>query len=432
MKKQLVLGMLVLLGLCWYTALSGYVGLGGKYQGAMDVASMLEKKEIYIKAIDSYKEALNFKANDFNAMYGIAKDYENLGEYDSYEKQMHAIVDALGPNEKAVDELYHYYVEKDNLTDAAKLVYSLKKQYADDALVNRLYEERKGDYTESFASYDRISSYNGRYAVCELEGKKGLIDDEGELVIAPRYDVISAPSGNEEEIAVAVDGKAYWIDKKGYKIAETDEHYEYLSSLASGLILAGKDGRYGYLNASHNPKSSFEWEDATMVYDQLGAVKKNGKWALINSKLELVTDYIYDNVIYNEWHIASVNGRIWAGNKEGYQLLDKEGKVLTKNTYDEAKVFASGQPCAVKKGEKWGFVDLDGNEVITPQYEDAQSFCKDFAPVRSRELWGLIDLNNKVTVDYQFDEMMPLNDIGATPVKRGDIWSVVRLKIYEE
>lgn len=431
MKKQLVIGMLVLLGLCWYTALSGYVGLGGKYQEAMDAAGRLEQKEIYIKAIDSYKEALSFKANDFNAMYGIAKDYENLGEYDSYERQMHAIVDAFGPDEKALNELYHYYMGKGNLTEAARLAYGLKKQYPDNELVSKFYEERKGDYTESFAAYEAISSYNGKYAICELGGKKGLIGDNGELVIAPQYEEIAAPSGNEEEIAVAVKGKAYWIDKRGYKIAETDEHYEYLSSQTSGFILARKDSRYGYLDEAHNPRSQFEWEDATMICDQIGAVKKKGKWALINSKLELVTDYIYDDVIYNEWHIASVNGRIWAGTKDGYQLLDKEGKVLTQNFYDGAKIFVSGQLCAVKKYEEWGFVDADGNEVIAPQYEDAQSFNKDFAPVKSGEAWGLIDLNNKVTIDYQFDEMMPMNDKGAVPVKREGIWSIVQLKIYE-
>lgn len=431
MKKQLVLCMLILLGLCWYTAAGTYFGAGGRYQDAMKKAEELEQKEIYIKAIDAYNEALTHKADDLDAMYGIAADYKKLEEEEEYEKQMHAIISTIGPNENILKELYQHYVDKESMDEAADLVYGLKEKYPENELVDSLYEERKGDYLEIFQTYEEISSYHGDYAIYTAGERKGLLDEEGESLITPKYTEITYPSGDNSEIAVSDGEKAFSINVDGYKVAETDEKYEYLSAVSGGCILAKRDGKYGYLDETYAVLTDFAWEDATMVYQDLGAVKKSGKWALINQDMELLTDYIYDDVIYNEWRICSVNSVVWVAKNGKYQLINAEGEVLTTNTYDDAKVFAGEEPCAVKKEDEWGFVALNGEEVIAPAYEDAEPFHMGFAPVKKQSQWGLIDLKNKVSLDYAFDDMKSLNNNGVAPVKIGDVWSLIKLKIYE-
>lgn len=432
MKKQLVMVMLVLLVFCWYVAVEDFFGAKGKYQDAMNTAYALEQKEIYIRAIDSYNEALTYKPKDLDAMYGIATDYKQLEESDEYESQMHAILQTFGPNEKILKELYQYYMDLEEISEAAELVYDLKKKFPEDELVNTLYEERKGDYTDIFRTYEGISNYIlGKYAIYQFGEKKGLIDEEGEVLIDAKYDEIGYPSGDSDYIPVIDGGKAYWINDDGYKVYETDEKYEYLASTASECTLAKKNGLYGYLDESYVEKTAFEWEDATMIYEKIGAVKKNGKWALINNEFSLVTDYIYDDVIYNEWHVCSKNAVVWVGKNGKYQLVDSNGETLTENTYDEAKCFVGTQACAVRKGDKWGFVSGTGEEIIAPQYEEAQPFHLGFAPVKLQSQWGLIDENNKLVIDYSFDEMKSLNDAGVLPVKQGDVWSLIQLKIYK-
>lgn len=432
MKKNLIICMVVLLGLCWYVTAETYLGSSGKYKEAMAQAKALEEKKIYIRAIDSYKEALSYKSSDFHAMYGIAQDYKNLKDEEAYENQMHSILINLGPNETALKELYQYYMDTNCKNDAAELVYDLKKKYPEDSLVDSLYEERKGDYEELFIGYEYISSYNEQYAIYKSGRLKGLLDQEGDIVVEAEYDEIAYPAGDRKDIAVVSENSAYYINEKGYKVDEPDEKYTYLSGIGSNSILAQKNGKYGYLDSSYREKTKFEWEDATKIYDKLGAVKKDGKWALINEKFELQTGYIYDDVLYDEWRRCSVNQVVWVNKGGKYQLVDKTGALLTENIYEDVKMFAGKQPCAVKKDGKWGFVDLTGKEVIKPAYEGADSFNKDFAPVMdSHSMWGMIDLNNKVALDYTFDELKPLNSAGIAPFQRDGIWSLLRLKIYE-
>lgn len=430
MKKKLVICMLVLLGLCWYSAVGSMMGASGNYQDAIEEAKELEAKEIYIKAIDSYEEALNYQSDDLTAMYGIATDYKLLGEEEEYEKQMHAILSAVGPNEDMIKELYKHYVDGEQMDEAAEFIYGLKDQYPENELIDSLYDERKGDYIEIYQTYEEISSYNGNYAIYTRDGKKGLLNAEGKSLIAPIYTEITYPSGENNEIAVSDGEKAFHINTDGYKVAETSEKYEYLSALASGCILAKKDGKYGYLDENYAELTPFEWEDATMVYYRLGAVKKNGKWAFINQDMELLTEYIYDDVIYNEWHVCSEGAVAWAGINGAYQLVNAEGKVVTTDTYEDAKVFAGEDPCAVKKDGRWGFVSVEGEEVIAPTYEDAESFHMGFAPVKKKSQWGLVDAEGNIVLDYSFDEIKSLNDNGVAPVKIGDIWSLIKMKIY--
>lgn len=431
MKKNLIICMAVLLVLCWYVSIGAYLGNDGKYQDAMNQAKALEEKEIYIRAIDSYKEALIYKSLDFDAMYGIAQDYKKLEEEEKYEKQMLSILSDLGPNEIVLNEIYQYYMDAGETGNAAELVYDLKEKHPEDALVDKLYEERKGDYVELFECYESISAYSEKCAVYQSGGLKGLIDLEGDILIDAKYSEIAYPAGNEEYIAVVSENTAYYLNTDGYKIDEPDEHYTYLSGIGSNCILAVKDGKYGYLDASYNPLTKFEWEDATKIYDNLGAVKKNDKWALINKDFELLTEYIYDDVVYDEWRRCSLNGVVWVSKAEGYQLVNEEGAVLTKNTYDSVKPFVSEEPCAVEKDENWGFVDKTGQEVIAPAYEGANSFNKGFAPVEDHSRWGLIDSKNKVALDYTFDNLLPLNQKGVAPFEREGVWSLIKMKIYD-
>lgn len=431
MKKQLVLIMLILLALCWYMTAETYLGNNQRYEKEMQTAKALEEKEIYITAIDHYEMAMTYKVGDFDAMYGIAQDYLKLDESDRYISQMNSIIDKFGPNEKVLSELYNYHMENECVDDAAELVYDLKKKYPENELVMKLYKERRGDYSEIFASFEEISSYMNGYAVFEQDGKKGLVNAEADVVIRPLYDDISYPSGESQFIPVQVDNKGYYINKDGYKIAEPDGGYSYFGSEASQCTLAIKKGKYGFLDTEYKEKTEFQWDDATRIVYGLGAVKKGSKWALINSEFELITDYVYDDVIRNEWRVCSYNQVVWVGKNGKYELVDATGTPLTGEKYDMAKVFVGEEPCAVLKDDLWGFVSKDGTVFIEPKYNEADSFNMGYAPVKYESVWGLIDSNSDVVIDYQFEEMKPLNENGVIPVKQQGIWTVIKMKIFK-
>ena len=57
---------------------------------------------------------------------------------------------------------------------------------------------------------------------------------------------------------------------------------------------------------------------------------------------------------------------------------------------------------AVCENGKWGFIDLQGEFVIEPQYICARSFSNGLAAVYDGNAWGFIDTDGKLAIPYQF------------------------------
>lgn len=52
-----------------------------------------------------------------------------------------------------------------------------------------------------------------------------------------------------------------------------------------------------------------------------------------------------------------------------YGFMNDDGSVFVKAMFEDAKPFKSNV-AAVKKGGKWGFIDIYGNTVIEPVYSE--------------------------------------------------------------
>ena len=50
----------------------------------------------------------------------------------------------------------------------------------------------------------------------------------------------------------------------------------------------------------------------------------------------------------------------------------------------------------VKSGDKWGYVDATGNEVIQPRFDQAYDFDQRLALVELDEKWGYVDRQGRI------------------------------------
>jgi len=57
----------------------------------------------------------------------------------------------------------------------------------------------------------------------------------------------------------------------------------------------------------------------------------------------------------------------------------------------------------VKVNGKWGFIDIVGKLIVSPQFENAEEFSEGFAPIQITGKWGYIDFAGKVVIAQQFD-----------------------------
>lgn len=429
MKKNLSIAMIVLLGLAWYITLSTWLGNETKYKNIVAEAQRLEEKGLYLDAIAQYEMAKEVKGEILFLDEAIADDYLAMGDYKEYRKKMNGIISTYGPVEKDVVKLYDFTAANYSEDSAIDLVNELYERYPDSEIVRDYYDRVKGKYVERACAFERIYDFTQEYAVYVQDGKKGLIDQDGKVVIEAVYDEIAYNGKDKGDIAVR-DGKdCFFINQQGYKTKMPEETYAAVSALSQSRIVAKKDGKYGYLDKNFNAKTEFIYEDATPFYEGVAAVKQGEKWALIDRKGELVTDFLFEEVSRNSRGICSINKMIAVRQGKDFFFINEKGERLSEQTYEEVKTFEGDDMCAVRMKGKWGFVDKNGNLNIECSYEDAKPFTNGYAAVKKNGIWGYIDKNNNMTIQPVFDDAGLMTQDGVAPVCHDTTWTLLQLKI---
>ncbi len=93
-----------------------------------------------------------------------------------------------------------------------------------------------------------------------------------------------------------------------------------------------------------------------------------------------------------------------------YGFIDKQGQIVIKPRFDDAKDFSEGL-ARVRIGDssrgKWGFIDRQGEFVIAPQFDHAENFSEGLAIVRTGDFrsgkYGFIDKNGIYVINPIFD-----------------------------
>lgn len=111
-------------------------------------------------------------------------------------------------------------------------------------------------------------------------------------------------------------------------------------------------------------------------------------------------------------------------NKWGY--LDKEGKLVISYTFDEANDFCEGY-AILQKGDKWGFIDKTGKEVIPCVYDMVEDFHEGLALVMKDGKYGYIDKTNKQVIPRKYDAGKNFSE-GLAAVLKGDKWGYIDKK----
>jgi hypothetical protein len=189
--------------------------------------------------------------------------------------------------------------------------------------------------------------------------------------------------------------------------------YDSLDDFDNGYAIVGKGGRYGIierLSASETVPCTYDSLHSTGNKGVFAAMKGD-KWGIIKYDGAVITNFEYDEV--HEY------------NEKGYCVVDKGGKIGCVDSYgklivpcrydypqdyynddgDEEKwstpfYFIEGK-ARVYRDYKYGFVDLEGNEVVPCIYDQTYWFSGGVAKVSTLDGYGLVDSKGK--------ELLPCN-----------------------
>lgn len=174
--------------------------------------------------------------------------------------------------------------------------------------------------------------------------------------------------------------------------------------LYPALTNTQKGSLYGYINSKGNFIISPSFSTASsFTENRLAIVCKNNNCGVININGEYVIPPIYNSIEpFVESRAVYVQGDIMG-------VIDEGGKIITKNPYTFISSYSDSLALVSIKtssdDQLYGYIDMDGNEVLPPNYLEGSDFKNNYALVKSRDgTYQVIDKSGTIitTFPYKF------------------------------
>ena len=170
-------------------------------------------------------------------------------------------------------------------------------------------------------NYAYIEYFNNNYFIVAKDGKTGVIDGNGNIVINLEYDAIQAIEGADALQAIRTNDNRTDIIDNNMKVHQ-------------GVVNANIQVKESYIklysdvDVKYYDLSGNEVEYKTLFpNNQIYARQNNGKWGLVDKNGNVVVDYIYDMVTEQNGNVAGVK-------KDGkWQVVNTNGQFISNNTY---------------------------------------------------------------------------------------------------
>lgn len=320
-----------------------------------------------------------------------------------------------------------------------------------------------------------VGSFKNGKALFRKGSKTGMIDRKGKVVIRPVYNsiVMDSPFIRASQ---RIGHNNRWVLLDSLGNSTSSRNYEYIGAFNGHYFPVKNRGYWGTVSGSGKEAVACVHDSLVQCLNNLIAVKFKGKYGIINlkedwivtpqaSRIRILNDSLYvllsaktkflksikGEVIYfsdNPLKVATdhlleylPSGTVWKINLNGvitdrfvrpeeveevfeeqeglraikkderYGFIDGSGRLRVANRYEDVKGFSEKLAAARIRG-KWGFINHEDQIAIQPVYDEVASFKGGFALVKQKDLFGLIDKNGKPVLPVRYE------DIAVLPGKR--------------
>lgn len=240
---------------------------------------------------------------------------------------------------------------------------------------------------------DSISTFKKDFAILYQDGKQGIIDRNGQMIVKPEYrEVLLKDDGSivvresdqwfflrgdntllnkctadnvtplsPERYALEVSGKYQLTDNTLSPLH--NDYFSALGNFQNGKAAFRKLSRAGIITSDGNEVIPASYHQIWIEGETFRACMDIGykeRWVLLDNKGERMTEKHYE-------YIAPFNGRYFPIKNRGYWgALDDKGREIITCVHDSL-IQNSGKNVVVKFKGEYGVMDLDENWVATPR-----------------------------------------------------------------
>lgn len=256
--------------------------------------------------------------------------------------------------------------------------------------------------------------HEGVAAFCNAEGKWGLVNKKGEVIVTPCW---------SDAMPMVVDGLIIVEDsEKGWYLSDTEgnvisDYYEkmgcedmemtflenYVQALQQGRIPVEKKGKWGIIDKKGNIIINPQFNEI-MLDGDLYLFRKGSKYGWCDKEGQYLINPQFENAVpFYESDLAAVEG------DDGWGYIDKEGKWVINAQYRRALPFTSNGMAVVQDEDSrdCGMIDKEGKWVVNPQFMNLFDFSIPgmIMAVDQSGKYGFIDMEGKYVVSPNYDDL---------------------------
>lgn len=266
----------------------------------------------------------------------------------------------------------------------------------------------------NFQKYDQVDVFREGVCWVKSNGKWGLIDSNGEMIIKPQYD----------DVREFIEGFGYFkqsgkwglVDKAGNIVFEPV--FNSILNISEGMALIKIEGKYGFADLINRQIISPVYENAHVFSEGLAAVKLKGKWGFIDNKgcMVIKPEFYLEPPFFTfkEGKIQVVKPGEGDYDLEGY--IDREGKVIgnwnERDPDDISSVWTYDADPWNTEGIRtyYGLIDRLGNYKVRPKFQEMHPFKNGMYLVKIDFKWGIIDSEGTYLIEPSYDNIDYVGD----------------------
>ena len=251
-------------------------------------------------------------------------------------------------------------------------------------------------------------------------GKWGVINNKGELVVDTTYDEMITIPNPEKPIFVCTynvndetgEYKTKVINNKGEELFKDYDKVEIIENFDSkqniwyekNLLRVIKNGKYGLIDLDGKKIIDCTYDNITTLkgVEENLVVKKDNLVGVINNIGQTIVPVEYSDIktlkegYKNEYIIVDENG------KSG--IISTSGTVIVEPTYSEIKYINSNELYAVKIDDKWNLINKKG-EILNNSYDDYSYVKGDYVIVQKDGKYGIITTAGDVKIPATYEDL---------------------------
>lgn len=301
------------------------------------------------------------------------------------------------------------------------------------------------------ATYYSIGNFkNGRYIVYKTSFEIGVMNEYGQMLLAPNY---SSIYDLDSVVIVRKEGKSGILNRELKEVLPLQyQHIQYFDS----FYIAKYAGKFGVLNPDFSTAIPFEHGIVyhNSIYSRQFLLYDNGKYGLadIHNKKLIPQQYEFISGPQYGLYVGIKNEKITLFDDSGTKLWDSEykdcivldadhiavknvediygvvtrtGKIVIPFEYHKIVTFNEGMYTAQNVRNLWGTVNTENKVVIPFEYVDGFRFKYGLAPVKkSNSLYGYINLQGKPVTAFRYDKANILSGT-YTLVQKDNLYGLI-------